>query len=72
MPYYKCSKCHHEWEDIIKRNCDWCGAKPSVLEEETPLEKFVKILLKNPNKFFKEIEDKKDVSHEQSNKQDFD
>jgi DNA-directed RNA polymerase subunit RPC12/RpoP len=63
MPYYKCSKCHHEWEDYRSRKCDWCGAKPILLEEETPLEKFIKILLKDPDGFFKGIGDKKDVSH---------
>lgn len=56
MPYYKCSECHHEWEDVIKRNCDWCGAnKPIVLEEETPLAKLVRVILKDPVKFFKGI-----------------
>jgi len=64
MPYYKCSKCHHEWENSEERNCDWCGSdKPIILEEKTPLEKFVKILLEDPDKFFKGMGDKKDVSH---------
>ena len=64
MPYYKCSECHHEWEDTIERNCDWCGANnPIILEGETPLSKLVKVMLKDPVKFFKKIGDKKDVSH---------
>jgi len=64
MPYYKCSGCHHEWEDSQERKCDWCDTKnPIVLEEKTPLEKFVKILLKDPVGFFKGIGDNKDVSH---------
>jgi NAD-dependent SIR2 family protein deacetylase len=64
MPYYKCSKCHHEYEDWRARKCDWCGAKkPIVLEGETPLSKLVRIMLEDPVKFFKRIEDKKDVSH---------
>jgi len=64
MPYYKCKECHHEWEDVEPRKCDWCGAdKPTILEEKTPLEKFVKILLEDPVKFFEGMGDKKDVSH---------
>ena len=64
MPYYKCKECHHEWEDSHSRKYDWCGAdSPIILEEKTPLEKFVKILLEDPVKFFKEIGDKKDVSY---------
>ena len=44
MPYYHCSKCHHEFESILvdekTLKCNWCGAdKPIVLEEKTPLEK---------------------------------
>lgn len=63
MPYYKCSECHHEWEDVEDRKCDWCGAdEPIVLEEETPLSKLVRIMLKDPEKFFKEIEDKKCIT----------
>lgn len=43
MPYYHCSKCHHEWEDSQESTCDWCGAvDPQVLEEKTPLERMVK------------------------------
>jgi hypothetical protein len=45
MPYWKCSKCHHEWEGSFLpgghngRNCDWCQAPdPTQLEETTPLE----------------------------------
>ena len=64
MPYYKCRKCHHEWEGSHCQKCDWCGVdKPIILEEKTPLAKFVKILLKDPVEFFKGIGDKKDVSH---------
>jgi len=44
MPYYHCSKCHHEFEYIPvadeKITCDWCGAgDPTILEDQTPLEK---------------------------------
>lgn len=42
MPYYKCRKCQHEFEESDEPDltCDWCGAdKPIVLEEQTPLEK---------------------------------
>jgi hypothetical protein len=64
MPYYKCSKCHHEWEDFQERKCDWCGTdKPTLLEKETPLEKLVNVILKDPDEFFEGIGDKKDVSH---------
>jgi hypothetical protein len=47
MPYYHCSKCHHEWEGSIEEilegaKCDWCGAPAGeILEEQTPLEKMV-------------------------------
>jgi hypothetical protein len=44
MPYFKCSKCHHEWEgsiNIHKEKCEWCGAPGKVLEEKTPLEKLI-------------------------------
>ncbi len=23
---YKCTKCHHEWQDTELIPCDWCGA----------------------------------------------
>lgn len=44
MPYMKCRSCHHEWEESDKtKPCSWCGAdKPKVLEERTPLEKFIR------------------------------
>jgi len=42
VPYWGCTKCHHEWEggrdDTV---CDWCGAPGEVLEEKTPLEKML-------------------------------
>lgn len=41
MPYFKCNKCHHEWEGAKEdTECDWCGCKKStILEEKIPLEK---------------------------------
>ena len=42
MPYWKCGKCHHEWEAVGKRKCNWCGfSTPVKLEGKTPLEKYV-------------------------------
>jgi len=42
MPYYKCGKCHHEWEDTEPRACDWCDyPTPVVLEDSTPFEKML-------------------------------
>lgn len=43
MPYYKCRKCHHEFEaiplDDEELSCDWCGSdNPTILELKTPLE----------------------------------
>lgn len=38
MPYWKCTKCHHEWEGS-HNICDWCSSEGYILEEETPLEK---------------------------------
>jgi len=41
MPYWKCGRCHHEWEYPEKLECDWCGfTNPLLLEKETPFEKF--------------------------------
>ena len=43
MPYLHCKNCHHEWESAEKgTKCDWCGGDSYVLEEETPLSKFLK------------------------------
>ena len=44
MPHFKCTKCHHEWDDIKKETniCDWCGAQSNILEEQTPFELFIK------------------------------
>ena len=46
MPYMKCRACHHCWETGSKdknKPCGWCGVdNPMVLEEQTPLEKFIK------------------------------
>lgn len=57
MPYYHCTKCHHEFEypnSVDNPNCDWCGAPSIILEEETPLEKMCKeILTTGVNKYFK-------------------
>lgn len=42
MPYWGCSKCHHEWEGGSEdKVCDWCGGDGHVLEAETPLAKFL-------------------------------
>lgn len=43
MPYWKCTSCHHEFENIPYEGegvplCDWCGAPSYILEEKTPLE----------------------------------
>lgn len=47
MPYYHCSKCHHEYEGYDNQKCDWCGAdNPKVLEEKTPLEKMCDVIRK--------------------------
>jgi hypothetical protein len=45
MPYVKCGSCHHELEiieeELTKFRCDWCGGnKYTILEDQTPLEKF--------------------------------
>jgi len=53
MPLLHCKDCHHEFEWNEIRSCDWCGGDSYVLEEETSFEKFMKILLKDPQKFFK-------------------
>lgn len=45
MPYWKCGKCHHEYEGMEPRDCDWCGfqkEKSIKLEEYTPLETMLK------------------------------
>jgi DNA-directed RNA polymerase subunit RPC12/RpoP len=45
MPHYKCTGCHHEFDEISDPLdesyilCDWCGAPSYILEEKTPLEK---------------------------------
>lgn len=44
MPYYHCNDCHHEFEAIEQRTCNWCGGSSHLLEEETPLEKMNKII----------------------------
>jgi hypothetical protein len=41
MPYWKCTKCHHEWEGS-HNICDWCKSEGYILEEETALEKSMK------------------------------
>lgn len=53
MPYYGCTKCHHEFEgypsdglkvendwsiSVNNPECDWCGAPSKILEDKTPLE----------------------------------
>jgi uncharacterized CHY-type Zn-finger protein len=46
MPYYHCTKCHHEFEsypektgvEVTDPKCDWCGEPSYLLEEKTPLE----------------------------------
>ena len=45
MPLYHCSKCHHEQEDIKRKQsiCDWCGAIGFVIAEMTDFEKFIKM-----------------------------
>ena len=41
MPVYKCSSCHHEWEDYKNRKCDWCGSDSRIIADKTDLEKSV-------------------------------
>lgn len=55
MPYYGCTKCHHEFEHIPYEGegppkCDWCGAKVRVLEKQTPLEKMCEELSSDPRR----------------------
>jgi len=67
MPYYHCSKCHHEWEGSQERVCDWCGAVAGrVLEEKTPLERMIMWIngpegKEHKEKFIEYLEGKKDV-----------
>ena len=43
MPFWGCTKCHHEWEGTIDDDkCKWCKGNGKILESETPLESFVK------------------------------
>ena len=43
MPLYHCKKCHHEWEaPQVTEDCDWCGGESYILQQETPLEEFIK------------------------------
>lgn len=43
MPHFKCSECQHEWDGRAEQGiCDWCGAVGGVLEEQTPLEQFIR------------------------------
>jgi len=50
MPYYKCSKCHHEWETVTYGfvYCTWCFQDDKsvnigiMLEKETPLSRMLK------------------------------
>ena len=62
MPYWKCGKCHHEFEAVTlvdKKDgegyvcCDWCDGYAYILEEETPLEK---MLSHGIEKLLKEVE----------------
>lgn len=50
--HFKCSKCHHEWDSgAANPICGWCGAdKPEVLEEETSLTQYVKVLFSTPRR----------------------
>jgi len=41
MPLLHCNKCHYEWEGGITSKCAWCGNEGHVLEEKTPLERFL-------------------------------
>lgn len=42
MPYLHCNKCHHEYEATNENEkCDWCGSDGYLLEEKTPMEKFM-------------------------------
>lgn len=58
MPYFHCSKCHHEWEGPEEETtCDWCQADNTrILEEQTPLEK----MLNNYGEEIQEIFEKLD------------
>lgn len=52
MPLLHCNECHHEWECTTKKpKCNWCGGDFYILEKQTSFEKFVKDLLKNPEKY---------------------
>ena len=42
MAYWHCTECHHEWESVDGDPCDWCGCPGYILEDSTPLERFVK------------------------------
>jgi hypothetical protein len=41
MPLWHCKECHHEWESVIKQNCDWCGEGCYMLEEQTSFERMI-------------------------------
>jgi hypothetical protein len=44
MPLLHCTCCHHEWEGDIDSKCDWCGGSNYMLEEKTPLTRFLDYL----------------------------
>lgn len=48
MPLLHCTKCHHEYEGQKTTKCDWCGAKGHVLEEKTPIERWIEDMHDNP------------------------
>lgn len=31
LPLWKCTECHHEWQGLKKRACDWCGSPSEKL-----------------------------------------
>lgn len=55
MPYLKCLDCMHEWEGDKDSKCDWCGSKSRILEEETPMESYVKEMIKDPEAFHEKV-----------------
>lgn len=42
MPLFHCIKCHHEWESVkTETKCEWCDGDSYMINEVTPLEKFI-------------------------------
>jgi len=34
LALYKCTECEHEWSEKYKHPCEWCGGKPTIINEK--------------------------------------